>query len=123
MATPRTAPGRVQLPERFKHWSAAQARDALAAHTQSGLSLTAFARRERLPLHRLQWWRARLKGLPKQTVTAVRLVPVTIRSRPAPLPAPSLEIDVRGGRVIRATGPFDPVALARLVHALEGEGC
>lgn len=124
MSTSRTITRRVRVPGRFKRWSAVQARDALAAATKSGLSLAAFASRESLPLHRLRWWRVRLKGVSKQEAAAVRFVPVTIRPTPSsPAPVSGLEVEIRGGRVIRVTGLYDPDALAHLVRALEVVGC
>jgi len=90
------------------------------------LSLAAFARRDGLSLTRLMWWRKQLRGRPSTTPPApVRWVPVTIRrTAPVPLPpAPHVEIAVRGGRVIRVGGPFDPRAVAELVRALEELAC
>ena len=124
MASSRPVTRQVQVPARFKHWSAAQAREALAAHTQSGMSLAGFARREGLPLHRLQWWRTRLKSTSHTAEKALRFVPVRISpAATTPLPTPGLEVELRGGRVIRVNGPFEPEILARLVRALEGVGC
>ena len=109
-----------------RRWKAPDARAALGAHAASGLSLAAFARREGLSLTRLMWWRKQLRGRPSTTPPApVRWVPVTIRrTAPVPLPpAPHVEIAVRGGRVIRVGGPFDPRAVAELVRALEELAC
>ena len=109
-----------------RRWKAPDARAALGAHAASGLSLAAFARRDGLSLTRLMWWRKQLRGRPSTTPPApVRWVPVTIRrTAPVPLPpAPHVEIAVRGGRVIRVGGPFDPRAVAELVRALEELAC
>jgi hypothetical protein len=125
MAASRVAVrSRVQVPGRFERWSAVQAREALSEHKESGLSLAAFARRQGLPLHRLQWWRARLNDDSHEQTAPVRLVPVTIRATPASssLP-PGIELEIRGGRLLRIAGPFDPDLLVRLVRALELTGC
>ena len=125
MKTPQATGSRVQIrcrqPER---WSPAYARTVLGAHQQSGLTLSAFARREGLPLHRLQWWRARLSGKSQETGASIRLVPVTIRPTPARVsPSISIEVELRGGRQLRITGPFDPDLIVRFVCALESTGC
>ena len=125
MATSRAAVrSRVRIPRRFERWSEAQASAALSEHKESGLSLGAFARRQGLPLHRLQWWRARLNDHSQEQSAPVRLVPVTIRPTPASssLP-PGIELEIRGGRLLRMAGPFDPDLLVRLVRALESTEC
>ena len=128
MATSRAAVrSRVRIPRRFERWSEAQASAALSEHKESGLSLGAFARRQGLPLHRLQWWRGRLNELNEHSQehpAPVRLVPVRIRPTPASssLP-PGIELEIRGGRLLRMAGPFDPDLLVRLVRALESTEC
>ena len=111
-----------------RRWNAADARKALVAHQGSGLSLTAFARREGLSLTRLAWWRTQLREKTRAPEPAVRWLPVAIRgsgppSPPASAPASSVEIVVRGGRVIRIGEGFDAGMLARLVQTLEQLGC
>ena len=109
-----------------RRWKASDARAALGAHAASGLSLAAFARREGLSPTRLMWWRKQLRSRPSTTPSApVRWLPVSIRrAAPVPLlPAPHVEIAVRGGRVIRVGGPFDPQTVAELVRALEELAC
>ena len=109
-----------------RRWKAPDARVALGAHAASGLSLAAFARREGLSPTRLMWWRKQLRVQPHPAPAgAVRWLPVSIRrsvSVPLP-PAAHVEIAVRGGRVIRVGGPFDPQAVAQLVRALEEFAC
>ena len=124
MPTSSQSTSSVQAPRRFERWSAARAREALSKHKESGLSLAAFARRHGLPLHRLQWWRARLKEVSKEHRSPVRLVPVRIRPTAVLLPPTSgFAIELRGGRVIRVTAPFDADALGQLVRALEDIVC
>jgi hypothetical protein len=108
-----------------RRWKASDARAALGAQAASGLSLAAFARREGRSPTRLMWWRKQRRGRSRTTPSAlVRLLPVSIRrSEPASLPGSHVEIAVRGGRVIRVGGPFDPQAVAQLVRALEELAC
>src|SRR5205809_6321932 len=108
MATSRAAVrSRVRIPRRFERWSEAQASAALCKHKESGLSLAAFARRQGLPLHRLQWWRARLKEVSKEQRSPVRLVPVRIRSTATLQPsANGFEIGLCGGGTVRVAGAF-----------------
>jgi len=62
----------------------------LADWTQSGESMTAFARRHRLALHRLHYWRERLETKPMiGEQLGVRFVPAVIR------PSPLLAIESR----------------------------
>jgi hypothetical protein len=48
----------------------------------SGESIAAFARRYRLGLHRLQWWRGQLKQALGAETMASRLVPAVVRRAP-----------------------------------------
>lgn len=61
-------------------WTAAEAREALAACERSGETVVAFARRHGLTATRLYWWRQRLKKDKRVEGGDARLIPVTIRS-------------------------------------------
>ena len=65
-----------------RHWKRDEAEQALADWAQSGESLTAFARRHQLGLHRLQWWRTQLAQAPAAEPESVRLLPVVPRQAP-----------------------------------------
>jgi transposase-like protein len=97
-----------------RRWTADEAREALAAHAVSGLSMAAFAIREGLDVQRLLRWRRALGG-GKDVTTAT---PAFVELRPrAPEP---VEIVLRSGRVLRVSETIDIAALVRLVAALEG---
>lgn len=70
------------------HWKPEQAARVLSDWSRSGESMAAFARRHRLGLHRLHWWRERLRkkgdkfAAPSSAAPAPRLVPAVIRKAP-----------------------------------------
>jgi hypothetical protein len=103
-----------------RRWRAADAREVLDAHRASGMSLVSFARRERLTLSRLTWWRRQLR---ERASVPVRLLPVAISTPGLGRPTSSVEIVVRGGRVIRVMGTFDTEVLGQIVQTLEGLAC
>lgn len=107
---PRPRPPAKYLTRR--RWTAADARAALAAVEESGLSIHAFAVREGIDSHRLYWWRGRLAGGPVSDGT-----PDFIEIRPrGPVP---VEVVLRSGRILRVSESIDPSVLVRLVCALE----
>jgi transposase-like protein len=63
--------GKVAL-QTQRRWTAEDARLALVALRESGLSMSAFARRHGLTAQRLSWWRKRLKAWSEEPM---RLVP------------------------------------------------
>jgi hypothetical protein len=88
------------------------------------MSLASFARREGLSLSRLTWWRQQLRDPAKTPAGTVRWLPVAIRrSEPAHPQVSSMEIVIRGGRVVRVTDLFDAKMLIRVVKALERLAC
>lgn len=64
------------------HWKREDATRVLQDWADSGESMAAFARRHRLGLHRLQWWRGQLKQTGSAETTARRLVPAVVRRAP-----------------------------------------
>lgn len=100
---------RKKAPQRrWRQWREADAREALAAWKQSGLSLEAFAQSRGLSLSRLLRWKKRLAvGEP------VRFVAV---ERPA-LPGAMMEIAVRG-ILLRVREDLPAQDLHRLVAAV-----
>jgi hypothetical protein len=94
-----------------RRWSIADAERALAAHAASGLSVAAFAARERLDVQRLHRWRRRLGATPRQVAPAFVEVQ---RLERAPV-----EVVLLSGRVLRVSESIDVSALRRLVDALE----
>jgi hypothetical protein len=97
-----------------QRWSVTDARAALTALANSGLSPSAFAIREGLDVQRLQRWRGRL-GAMATTDTVAAPAFVELRS----VGAESVEIVLRSGRVLRVSETIDAGALRRLVEALE----
>ena len=94
-------------------WSEREGRAALALCRRSGLSVSAFARRERLSRTRLLYWRSRLDG--DSRAASLTLAPVTIvASRPS-----ALTIECLSGRVVRIEGDIDDALLARIIAAAE----
>ena len=53
--------------QRWKQWTEAEARAALAAWEDSGESMVAHARKLGVSSHRLSYWRARLAPAPEVT--------------------------------------------------------
>lgn len=64
------------------HWKREDAMRVLQDWADSGESMAAFARRHRLGLHRLQWWRGQLKQAGSAEPMAQRLVPAVVRRAP-----------------------------------------
>jgi len=96
-----------------RRWTVAEARAALAAVDESGLSINAFAARQGIDAQRLYYWRRRLAGeglVAQPPPEFVELRP----QRPEPV-----EVMLRSGRVLRVAESIDPVVLIRLVAALE----
>jgi transposase-like protein len=96
------------LYRRDRRWSDAEARVALTAMAESGLSMAAFARRAGLDPQRLYHWRRRLGGSEAPSFVEIH------RLGQAPL-----EVVLRSGRVLRFAESIDAVALQRIVAALE----
>lgn len=102
-----------------KRWTEEDARAALDAQARSGLTLRAFARREGLDPQRLRRWERQLGGATRSAAppkaTFVELAP-----RAA---AVVVEVVLRSGVVLRVSDAVDPVALRRLVSALDEGAC
>ena len=107
-----------------RHWKRADAARALANWSKSGESLTAFARRNELGLHRLQWWRAQLAPRRAAERESIQLVPVV------PMQAPlialgsstvsAVSVTVGTARIdVSDVGQADPRWVAALVTELQ----
>ena len=64
------------------HWKREDAARVLADWASSGESMAAFARRHRLGLHRLQWWRGQMKEATGTQAVGTGLVPAVVRRAP-----------------------------------------
>lgn len=108
-----------------RHWKREDAVKALAACAESGASLTAFARKHQLGLHRLQWWRAQLAQSPGAESDTVRLLPVVPRQAPLITigagPSSAVSVTVGAARIdVSDTLHTDPRWLAKLIAELQG---
>jgi transposase len=112
-----------------RRWTAEEAKQALTALGQSGLSPGAFAAREGLSPQRLWRWRRQL-GMPSATAfeEIVRRDAGAILEGEAPAPASAsaerFEIVLVSGRVVRVPASFDATALRQLLALVdEGRAC
>jgi transposase-like protein len=104
------------------YWREDDGRIAMEAWQRSELSLTSFAKQHGLGLHRLRWWRDRLRrGNGSPALSPDAIVPVTVvgSSRPATTSGAIMEVVLASGRLVRVGAEFDAEALVRLVRALE----
>ncbi len=107
----RTADGR----RRWRQWTEAEARAALAEFAASGESLASFARGRGVSSNRLQYWRKRVGA----TTGAPSFVQVRLPARRAPLGEARIEIVVDDVSV-GVCEEMDVGRLAALVRALAG---
>lgn len=98
-----------------RRWSEKEARAALDAHSQSGLSVAEFADREGLDAQRLYSWRRRLSSAPTRAPQFIEVKGIAADAR--------FEIELRSGYIVRVPSAFDSDALRRLIVALEGSRC
>jgi transposase len=111
----------------------ARGRALVDAWRQSGLSLSAFARQQKVKKQRIYYWSKRLRlshtaekavstpGAPAEFVQIA--VPVPRSSPPPHAGAATLEILLPGGAVIRIAPGVDPSLLRLAVQALAGSPC
>lgn len=95
---------------RAPHWQR-----ILAAWRRSGLPAAAFCRRRRIPTPSFYFWKRRL--------TSPTFLPVQVTA-PPPAPSPAtIELVLRGGRMLRITSDVGAPAIAELVRVLEALPC
>ena len=97
-----------------RRWTATDARAALSALTESGLTPRAFAGREGLDVQRLHSWRRKLGATIDEAAEAP---PAFVELRPRA--DEHVEVVLLSGRVLRVAESVDTAALARLVEVLE----
>jgi transposase-like protein len=108
-----------------RRWTEDDAREALAALAQSGLSLSAFAVREGLDRQRLDRWRRRFgasvapafEEVPRQEVGAAVAGDARARAE-----GQRFEIVLASGRVVRVPESFNASALRRLLEVVDEVG-
>lgn len=106
-----------------RRWTAEDAKQALTALKQSGLSPSAFAAREGLDAQRLWRWRRQL-GAPAATAFE-EIVRHDAASgfdgeTPAPPERERFEIVLTSGRVVRVPASFDATVLRQLLTIVDG---
>ena len=103
-------------------WTEQDAREVLATLARSGKSVAVFAAAQGLDPQRIYSWRRRLGGAEPtrfQEVIVHRPASVSIAAD-----APSFEIALATGEVVRVPASFDGAALARLLDVLaRSRGC
>jgi transposase len=108
------------------YWRPADASLVLAAWSQSGLSLSAFARRHGIKPKRLWRWYERLgdRSSPAETPA---FLPVRLlfagKQDEQPRGDGSIELVLQGGRRVVVRPGFDATLLAQLVRAVESWSC
>jgi hypothetical protein len=76
----------LRVPDPHATWTEDDGRAALEAWRASGDSLAVFARRERLDVQRLYWWKRRLGwNAPHPALASLTLVPATVIDTAVPL--------------------------------------
>lgn len=102
-----------------KRWTEEQARAVLDAQARSGMTLRAFARREGLDPQRLRRWERQLGGATRSGAPP-KATFVEVAPRAA---AAVVDVVLRSGIVLRVSETIEPMALRRLVSALDEGAC
>ena len=108
------------------HWTREDAARVLEDWQRSGESMRGFALRRGLGLHRMQWWRERLKGMPKAKSPSARFVPATLVRGPllsmdSETSQPCVIVAAAGVRVeVLDTRGVDARWVASLLTAVQG---
>jgi transposase-like protein len=103
-------------------WTAAQAREVLAALASSGLGVAAFAARHGVQAQRIYLWRRKLGTTDKELAPRPMFVEVA-PCAPAGA-ATRYEITTAHGEALRIEGPIDTQSVRALVAILrEGRAC
>lgn len=115
-------------------WKADDARVALEAFAESGLSQNAFSKLYGFSPERLSWWRRKFADQSSRTKETQALVPVRIVeatpsavepavARPRQKVDSGVEVVVGGDRRVRLSRGFDAETLYRAVEVLEVAPC
>ena len=102
-----------------RRWTVDDAKEALAAHEQSGLTLRAFATREGLDTQRLERWRRRLATPAFEEATRPEVVADTPGEVAETVQRERFEIVLRGGRIVRVPESFDTNAVLQLLELVD----
>lgn len=109
-----------------RRWTEDDAREALAAFEDSGLTMAAFVVREGLDPQRLQRWR-RVLGAPSRGPEFEEIPRREVLASGAVVAEPEaaggvLEVVLASGRVVRVSPAFDAPTLRRLLAVLDEAG-
>jgi transposase-like protein len=108
-----------------RRWTPEDAKTALAALSESGLSIRAFAAREGLSAQRLFRWRRCLGEDAPSSLSFEELIPAAAPASSAGGATSEererLEIVLRSGVVVRVPESFTASALSRLLDVLSGQ--
>ena len=104
------------------YWREGDAERVLAVWSQSGLTLSAFARQCGLSVRRLTRWRKRLEGAGGPRFHPVEVV-TDQRATPESTPDSGVELVLASGRRIAVRRNFDPHTLSQLLEVLESLQC
>ena len=102
-----------------RRWTVDDAKEALAAQEQSGLTMRAFATREGLDTQRLERWRRRLAAPAFEEVARPEVAAATHSEVVATAQRERFEIVLREGRIVRVPELFDANALLRLLEVAD----
>jgi hypothetical protein len=99
-----------------KRWTLEDGQAAVSAWQQSGLSMLAFSRRERINIERIRYWRDRVEQGSVAGI-ASKLAPVVVTGQLTD-EGSGLSIQLAGGVTVRATSNVDARWLTDVVVAL-----
>jgi len=120
--------GRTALPYRKGEATEPFWRRACRQWEQSGLSQDQFCRRRGISTWSLRWWRCELKRRNAQARKDERKAPPLFLPVRVAQPGAArdvgtaLEVELRGGRILRVRHDFDPALLRKLIATLEQDG-
>ena len=106
-----------------KRWTPEYAATVLDEASSSGLSDRVFATQRGIDPNRLWWWRRRLAKSKVVMNKEESFVELAVRQPTASTLASRIEILLTNGRIVAVPIDIDPIALAKLLDALEGRRC
>ncbi len=109
----------IPTPSRRRHLSGPKGRALIEAWRSSGLTMRAFALQHGTTVNVLSYWRLRAPRAGK----AAEVPPSFVELRAAPVAAPTVEIALPGGAVVRVGHGFDGDLLRSVVAALAARPC
>jgi len=97
----------------------------LAALESAGMSESAFAREVGVGLHRVRYWRQRLRGDDARP-RPIGFVPIRVRDTcvaATPGESGKVEVELSNGRRLRFSGSWTATSIAPWLRALEEQRC